>query len=194
MRLRFAICLLILLPNLAGAEHACEDGYPMGTPIKSVQPLPRDWFLVGSQDVRSDKTHSNLKESFGKKYISGFEEGGDTGSLCLKLSTGYVNVTTNGFGSGVRYMMSLPKCAKCEPINVPEKDFETGTGLRLGLTKTEASKILKSKIIANLTDITFDEVETISGKKAYRTEMLSMEFINDRLVRFGVFQYEEGEP
>ncbi len=191
MRLRLLLCFLLLVASLAEADHACVDGYPMGTPVKFAQPLPSRWFRIGSADVRKEATHSVLKQRYGAEYLSSDDEG-PVGSLCLKLKVGYVQVTTSDFGSGVQYSVLAPKCTRCGSISVTEKEFASGTGLRLGLTKTKASELLKTKIVANLTDVTFEETKTDGTEKVLHTEVLSMEFKDDRLVRFSIDDYREG--
>ena len=74
-RLRLSLYFLLLVPALAGADHACVDGYPMGTPVKLAQPLPGGWFRVGSADVRKEATHSALKQRYGEEYLSSYDEG-----------------------------------------------------------------------------------------------------------------------
>jgi len=191
MRLRLLLCLSLLMPTLAGAEHACDDGYPMGTPIKLAKPLPNVWFRIGSRDVRKKATHAALKQEHVGVYRSGYEEG-PVGSLCLKLNDGYVEVTTSDFGLGVQYSELMPKCAKCSSNTGTEEQFISGTRLRLGMTKAETSELLKSKIVADLTDITHEETKAVGGTRVLHTEMLSLEFKNNRLVRFSVYVYEEG--
>jgi hypothetical protein len=191
IRLRLFLCFLFLMPALADAEHTCIDGYPMGTLIKSTQSLPSGWFQIGSRDVRKEAAHSAMKKHYGGKYLSGYDEG-PVGSLCLKLKVGYVQVTTSDSGSGVHYSLLAPKCARCSSIGGAEKKFASGTGLRLSLTKMKTSKLLKMKIIADLTDVIFEETKTVGAVKVFHTEILSLEFKDDRLVRFSVYDYQEG--
>lgn len=179
------------MPALSEADHACIDGYPMGAMVKLAQPLPSGWFRVGSRDVRKKATHSDLKQRYGDEYLSSYDEG-PVGSLCLKLRIGYVEVTTSDFGSDVQYSVLAPKCARCGLISGTEKQFVSGTGLRLGLTKAKTSKLLKTKIVADLTNIAFEETKTIGGARVLHTEVLLLEFKEDRLVRFSVYDYEEG--
>lgn len=190
MRLRLAVGLFLLLPIAAGAEHECEDGYPMGSPVTFATPLPAKWFLVGSADVTDPKTHEALKERYKKEYVTGYDEG-PVGSLCLKLKSGYVAVTTSDFGPGVQYSLAPPKCLKCEAISAKESDFYSGTGLSFGLTKAGVSALLRATIASDLTDVTFEESETAGPAKTLHTEVLSLEFANDRLVRFSVYDYRE---
>ena len=191
MRLRLLFYFLLLVPALAEADHACIDGYPMGTPTKLEQSLPGGWFRVGSEDVREKATHSALKQRHGKEYFSGYDEG-PVGSLCMKFKVGYVQVTTSDFGSGIQYSVIAPKCSKCATIRGTEKEFISGTGLRLGLTKSKVSELLKTKIVADLTDITFEETKMVGTVKVLHTEVLSLEFKDDQLVRFSVYDYQEG--
>ena len=191
MRLRLIFCFLLLIPALADAEHTCVDGYPMGKAVKLAQSLPSGWFRVGSYDVRKEATHSALKQRHRKEYSSSYDEG-PVGSLCLKLKAGYVEVTTSDFGSGVQYSMLTPKCARCSSISETEKEFASGTGLRLGLTKAKTSELLKAKIVADLTDVTFEETRVVGGVKVLHTEVLSLEFKGNNLVRFSVYDYQEG--
>ncbi|MHB1331822.1 MAG: hypothetical protein ACYCY1_04440 [Sulfuriferula sp.] len=132
-----------------------------------------------------------MKQRYGEKYLSGYDEG-PVGSLCLKLKVGYVEVTTSDFGSGVQYSVLVPKCARCATISGMEKEFVSGTGLRLGLTKAKTSELLKTKIVADLTDVTFEQTKSAAAAKVLYTEVLSLEFKDDRLVRFSAYEYEEG--
>jgi hypothetical protein len=163
----------------------------MGAPLKSAQPLPPRWFLVGPADVTNPSTHKRLKERYGKEYVSGFDEG-PVGYLCLKQNGGYVSVTTSDFGPGVEYSVAAPRCLKCGVASATENNFVSGTGLQLGLTKAKASALLHSKIEADLTDVTFEETETTLSGKALHTQVLSLEFKDDRLIRFSVYDYREG--
>lgn len=153
----------------------------MGTPVKVAQALPSGWFRVGSRDVRKKATHSALKQRHGDAYVSGYDEG-PVGALCLKLKVGYVEVTTSDFGSGVQYSVLAPKCARCSLSSGTEEEFASGTGLRLGLTRAKTSEFLKTMIVADLTDITFEETRTVRGARVLHTEVLSLEFKEDRLV------------
>jgi hypothetical protein len=191
MRPRLLLCFLLLVPALAEADHPCIDGYPMGAPVKLAQPLPDGWFRVGSEDVRRKSTHSALKKRYGKKYFSGNDEG-PVGALCLKLKVGYVQVTASDFGSGVQYSAMAPKCEKCASIGGTETEFASGTGLRLGLTKEQTSQLLKTKIVADLSDVTFEETKMVGAVKVLHTEMLPLEFKDDQLVRFSAYDYQEG--
>lgn len=192
MQLRLIFFLLLLIPALADAEHTCDDGYPLGKPVKLAQSLPSRWFLVGSTDVRKETTHTALKKRYRKEYLSGYDEG-PFGSLCFKLKHGYVEVTTSKYGSGVHYSILTPKCARCSSLRGTEKEFSSGTGLRLGLTKAKTSALLKSKIVADLTDLTFDETRMSGAVRVLHTELLSLEFKEDQLVRFSVYEYQEAE-
>ncbi len=191
MRLRLAFCLLLLVPASAGADHDCVDGYPMGKPVKFAKALPAKWFLVGSADVTDSKTHTALKERYGKEYVTGYDEG-PVGYLCLKLKRGYVVVTISDVGPSVQYSDARPKCLKCEATGAKDSEFHSGTGLRLGLTKAKVSALLKAAIQSDLTDVTFEEPETSGSTKTLHTEILSLEFVNDRLVRFSVYDFREG--
>jgi len=190
MRLKL-LCILLLMSALAEADHTCIDGYPMGTPVEVSQPLPSKWFRVGTEDVRQDTTHTALKKRYEEEYVSGYDEG-PVGSLCLKLESGYVEVTTSDFGPGVQYSVPAPKCVKCSAVGVAEMEFASGTGLRLGLTKAQASELLQTKIVADLTDVRFEETESSGVRKVLHTEVLSLEFKDNRLVRFSVYDFREG--
>jgi len=191
MRLRLAVSVLLVLPMAAGAEHDCVDGYPMGSPVVFASPFPAKWFLVGGADITDPKTHAALKEHYRNEYVTGYEEG-PLGSLCLKLKTGYVAITTSDFGRGVEYSRAPPRCIKCEAIAPKESDFHSGTGLSLGNTKARVSALLRTPITSDLTDVTFEETESAGPTTTLHIEALSLEFVNDRLVRFSVDDYREG--
>jgi hypothetical protein len=191
MSLRLVACLLLLVPVSARADHACVDGFSEGKPVKLSKALPSRWFLVGSADVTDPRTHAALKERYGKEYVTGYEEG-PVGYLCLKLKGGYVAITTNDFGPGVQYSAAAPKCLKCEATGAKESEFHSGTGLRLRQTKGRVSALLKTAIQSDLSDVKFEETETSGSTKTAHTEVLSLEFVNDRLVRFSVYDFREG--
>jgi len=163
----------------------------MGTPVTLPRPLPDKWFLVGSANVTAEATHSTLKTRYEKQYVSGYEEG-PFGYLCLKLLGGYIAVTTSDFGSGAQYSVDEPKCLKCTTASVADDAFTSGTGLQLGLTKAQASALLKTTIPADLTDVTFETTEPYGSGKVLHTQQLSLEFKADRLIRFSVYDYQEG--
>ena len=149
MRLKLIFCFLLLIPALAEADHACVDGYPMGKPLMLAQSLPSGWFRVGSDDIRKEATHSALKKRYRNEYYNDNDEG-PVGSLCLKLKVGYVEVTTSDFGSGVQYSVLAPKCARCGSIRDTEKEFASGTGLRLGLTKAKRPNSSRQRLLLTL--------------------------------------------
>ena len=191
MRFKVITYLFALMPIVASADHACLDGHPMGIPIKRTRPLPSQWFFVGRSDITQPATHLKLKQHYAKQYVSGYDEG-PVGTLCLKLGTSYIAVTTSDYGPSAEYSEAAPKCLACSSTNDPEKDFASGTGLRLGISKSEASKVLNVRIDSDLIDIAFEREETGGENKVLHSEILSLEFKGNRLVRFNVYDYREG--
>jgi hypothetical protein len=191
MYLRLSVSLLLLIPISAGADHTCVDGYPMGTAVAVAKAFPTKWFLVGSAHITDPKTHAALRNRYKKEYKAGYDEG-PVGSLCLKLQGEYVAVTTSDFGPGVQYSFAAPKCLKCEASGAGASEFRSGTDLRLGQTKVQVSELLQAQIQSDLTDVTFEETEVSDSTKTLHTEVLSLEFENDRLVRFSVYDFREG--
>jgi hypothetical protein len=190
-RLRLSVCLSLLIPASAGADHICIDGWPMGRPVAIGKAFPDKWFMVGSAHITDPKSHVALKDRFKNQYITSYDEG-PVGSLCLKWQGEYVAVTTSDYGPGVQYSVAAPKCLKCEQSRTDESEFRSGTGLRLGQTKKEVSGLLQVQIESDLTDVTFEDTEVSGSTKTLHTEALSLEFQNDRLVRFSVYDFREG--
>src|SRR5690242_4526631 len=121
MRIELGVCLALLVSASAGADHACVDGHPKGKPVVLGKAFSAKWFLVGSASLTDPKTHAALKERYKEEYVSGYDEG-PVGSLCLKLASGYVAVTTDPFGPGVEYSIAQPKCLKCETSRASASD------------------------------------------------------------------------
>lgn len=190
MRLKLAVCLLFLAPLPVGADHDCDDGHPMGTPVKRAKALPPNWFRAGAVDITDPKAHVALKKRYGKQYVSGYDEG-PYGSLCVRFKGGYVAIKTSDFGSGVEYSEVPSECVKCTASAANQSEYRSGTGLTLGLTKAQVSALLRTRIQSDLTDVTFDEIEGSGVNRELHTEILSLEFRNDRLVRFSVFDFRE---
>ncbi len=186
------VLLALLVPVSAGAEHGCDDGYPDGRKVTRAAPFPNNWFLVGAADVSESSSHDLLRHRFKKEYVTGDDEG-PTGAVCLRWPAEYVAVTRSEIGLGVQYSTTPPKCLECENGPVDRESFLSGAGLRLGQTKAQASKHLRTNVQADLTDITFEKAEVSAGKRIVRTEVLQLEFVSNKLVRFSVYEFREGD-
>ncbi len=185
------LVLFLALPSVAIAEHTCDDGLPKGTVLKQAHHLPQEWFLVGGKSLIGPALHVALKKQFGNQYVTGFEEG-EYGYLCLKDKGTYVAVTTSGFGDGVAYSRTPPKCMKCNASNKISKQFISGSGLHLGQTKAQVSSIIDAPITSDVVSVEFEETVTESGGKVWHTEVLRLEFANDVLIQVSIYDYKEG--
>jgi hypothetical protein len=191
MRLNLLPLLFLALSSAVLADHACIEERPNGTVSKRTGHLPHEWFLVGGKSLTDPALHAALKQKFGSKYISGFEEG-EFGFLCLKDKGAYVTVTSNEFGVGVDYSKAPPKCMKCNTSNDLGKQFGSGTGLRLGQTKAQVSAIISQPVDSDIVSVEFEETITESAEKVLHTEVLRLEFANDLLIRVSVYAHKEG--
>jgi hypothetical protein len=190
MRLNTLAVLLLLASSTAFGDHSCLEERANGSIVKRESRLPQGWFKVGDASVVDPTLHLSLKKRYGSKYISGVEEG-EYGYLCLKDKTGYVSVSTSGFGTGVEYSSAKPDCLKCKQAKDFGERFTSGTGLRLGQTKARASSMLGTPITQEIVSVIFEEQTATGELYALHTEILRVEFKDDLLVRSSVYDYQE---
>jgi hypothetical protein len=191
MRLSFLLPFLFLaLPSVVIAEHACIEELPNGTVLKQAHHLPQGWFLVGGKSLVGPALHVSLKKQFGNQYVTGFDEG-EYGYLCLNNKYTYVEVTASDFGNGVTYSRTAPKCSKCNASNKLGKQFSSGSGLHLGQTKAQVSAIIDTSITSDIASVEFEETVNEFSGKVQHTEVLRLEFANNALIRFSIYDFKE---
>ena len=160
--------------------------------MKREQRFPEEWFLVGEESVIEPTLHTKLKNKFGSKYVSGFEEG-EYGYLCLKNKDSYIAVTTDGWGVGADYSKTPPKCLKCNTSSILDKEFRSGSGLYLGQTIALVSAIIQAPFTSDVVTVSFEHIVAEPTTNVRHTEVLRIEFADDVLIRFSIHDYEEFE-
>lgn len=185
MRHRYALLVGLGLCWPAWADHACVDDLPRGTRVTRTQPMPEAWLKVGDRSVEDPVLHQSLQRAWPKQYVTGWEEGA-FGYVCLFSGASHVSIRTDGFGVSASYSSHKPPCEACNEAPGAERRYASGTGLRLGMTKAEASKRLATPVAADATTFEYTSRITERQQCLIRTEILWLGFERDRLARFDI--------
>ncbi len=184
----FIIFIVIAVaPVNAPAEHGCDEGYPYGHKIEVKKSLPKNWLIVGDKSISDPRLHSELRSKYAKYYTSGSDgEGFTIDHFCGFKKGIYVSIWNSDFGPSATFSSEAPKCEKCKPVTEDIIYFVSGSGLTIGLSKAKVSSILGYAIKDDITSIIFEEIEKDNGHDIWHSQMLNVEFRDDKLIRFSV--------
>lgn len=191
-RLVLALLMLIgLLPLVAAADHDCIEGRDTGYQIDRQTPLPKKWLMLNGKHVSSTGLHADLRNV--NKLAHRRNPHGTGGSICIYTGSIYINVSKYDSGSWFEFSALAPTCWECPPVKLDGKTPTADSGLRIGQTKAQVSAILGISVPdgTDLVTITFSEVETRRWGKQWHQELLTIEFQEDKLVRFHVGDFRE---
>lgn len=195
--MRYKICSIIfvlfsLTPFIVFAEHDCIDERPYGFQIKVKKELPNNWFIIGNKSIIGPQLHSILSSKYAKYYILGVDNEGFTiDHFCGYKNGIYVNISNGDFGPWAEISSEAPKCEKCNPVTEDIKYFVSGSGLTIGQDKATVSSILGYSIKEDVTSISFEELEKGKEHNIWHSQMLRVEFRNNKLIRFSIDDFRE---
>ena len=193
MRFNTTVVLGLLLPSLALGDHACIDERPYGQHIERSFRMPRAWLEVDGRSIEDPLTHEAIKRSWPAQYKKGWDEG-EIGYVCLARGETYISIATNGFGVNASFSKKPPVCDACDGVPATAKPpYRSGTGLALGMSKSEASNVLKTPVSSDIATITFEERILEKGMRVIRTESLALKFEGGKLLRYDIDVFREPE-
>ena len=180
-----------LLPLVAAADHDCIEGRDTGYQIDRQTPLPKKWLMLNGKHVSSAGLHADLRHV--NKLAHRRNPHGTGGSICIYTGSIYINVSRYDSGSWFEFSTLAPTCGECPPVPLDRKAPTPDSGLRIGQTKAQVSAILGVNVPddSDLVTITFSEVETRRRAKQWHQELLTLEFQEDKLIRFHVGDFRE---
>ncbi len=186
------IMLLVFAPVIAPADHDCIDERPYGHQIKVKGKLPKNWLMIGDKSIMDPQLHSILSSKYAKYYTSGLDDEGFTiDHFCGYKDGIYIFISNGDFGPSAEFSLDAPKCVKCSTVTEDIKKLVSASGLIIGQNKATVSSILGYTIKEDITSILFEEIETNNENKIWHSQMLRVEFRNDRLIGFSVSDYRE---
>ena len=194
MRTRLVLSLLTLgclLPFVAAADHDCIEVRDTGNQIDRQAHLPKKWLMLNGKHVSNSGLHADLRTLYKLAYRG--NPHGVGGSICIYTGSIYINVSKYDSGSWFDFSTLAPMCWKCPPVKPDSKHPTPESCLRIGQTKTQVSAILGVSFRdgPDVVTITFSEVETRPRSKKWHQELLTVEFQEDKLIRFHVGDYRE---
>jgi hypothetical protein len=180
-----------LLPFVAAADHDCIETRDTGHQIDRRAHLPRKWLMLNGRHVSSGGLLADLRSVYRHAYRG--NPHGLGGLICIYTGDIYVNVAKYDSGSWFEFSVLAPTCWQCAPVPADSKLPTPDSGLRIGQTKAQVSKILGISFPdeSDLVTVTFSEVETRQRAKRWHQELLTVEFRDDKLVRFHVGDFRE---
>ena len=154
--------------------------------------MPSEWLRVGSRSLEDAELHESLQRGWPNEYVTGFEEGA-FGYLCLHSDSAFVSIRSDGFGVSATFSARAPPCVICHPAPDGVAELRSGTGLMLGQSKATVASLLHTPLADDSDEIQFAERVVEQTKRILRTEILTLRFANDRLIRFDVMVAREPE-
>jgi hypothetical protein len=191
-RAKFALIVVLGTCVAARAEHACEEPGLHFATITRAERMPSEWLRVGSRSIEDADLHASLERERPDQYVTGFEEGA-FGYICLHSDSTYVSIRTDGFGVSASFSARAEPCTTCNSAPDAVAALRSGTGLLLGQSRETVATLLKMPLANELSEIRFVERVVEHSKRILRTEILTLRFTNDRLVRFDVMVDREPE-
>jgi len=184
--------VIIIAPHSSLAEHSCIDERPNGREIIIKEPLPRNWLMVGKKSLSDPQLHSVLRSKFTKNYTSGVDgEGFTIDHFCGYKDGIYITISNGDFGPYAEFSSVAQKCEKCNRVSANLEEFASGSRLILGQNKTTVSSILGYNIEVDITSISFEEIEKVEGINIAHEQTLRIEFRDNKLIRFSIFDSRE---
>jgi len=191
--LNIAVSLLILLLFSASvvAEYDCLETRPESTKrIKLETSLPSTWWKIGGLDLLKENLAINIAGIYPDNAVVH-----SSGSyVCLGNSYSYVMISQHGFGNSLRVSAQPPKCNKqCFKSKNSLKELPImGLGLKIGQSKETVSRLLKIKIVDDVTSIEFQNIEDGKDFEIWHIESLKLTFKENKLVDLNLDDYREG--
>ena|SRR3989442_15092957 len=185
-----ALILLTMTSTCASADHGCIEGRPYGRVIEVRQQLPRKWFFVGRKALSDRTLYSELNERYPDPNTSHRDA---SRFICLYVQGAYITVAYDASASWLDFSSVAPECWKCRVVNGNASELVSHSGLRIGQSRVEASTLLGVQLNRDHKAFTirFHQVETGKNSKVWHEQSLTVEFQEDRLMRFHIIEHRE---
>jgi hypothetical protein len=185
------LILVAGIPVISFADHACVEGRENGEKIELINGFPAKWLTVGGEAITDSVFHAGLRSKFKGNYSINEEEGSRIGQFCAFSDGVYVDISTQESGQTAEYSAVAPICWKCKEAKRGIRYLVSGTGLQIGQTKSEASKLLGYGITNDVTELVFETIENRARIKVEHSQIVRLEFKSEKLIRFSISDYRE---
>jgi hypothetical protein len=147
--------------------------------------------MLNGRHVSNSGLHTDLRTSYKLAYRA--NPHGSGGSICIDTGSAYISVSKYDSGSWFEFSALAPTCSTCASMKSDSKHPTPDSGLRIGQTKAQVAAILGVSFPdgSDVVTITFSEVETRQRTKQWHQELLTVEFQEDKLIRFHVGDFRE---
>jgi len=188
----YLLILCIFAPLNLLAEHDCIDEREYGHQVTVEKNLPKNWLTIGGILINDSRLHNILRTKYAKNYTTGKDHEGFTIDHFCGFKNGIYLVISNGdFGPSAEFSKETPKCFPCKHVKEEMPYFISGTGLKIGQDKKTASSILRYEIDNDITSISFEEIETGKTHNIWHSQTLRIEFRDNKLLRFSIYDSRE---
>jgi hypothetical protein len=185
------ILYIIFLISETNAENSCIESRMLGKEISYHAKFPKHWFMIGGNILTDSNFHKYLKKQHSKYYTEIEEKGFSTGIFCAHISGVYLSITTTDFGPIVDYSISKPQCNECNYLHDTISNWNSETGLKLGLSKTQVNTLLGVEIKNNISHISYNRKKENENITIWNSHQILMHFKNDSLILFSISDYWE---
>jgi hypothetical protein len=189
-----SISLGLLFPLGGPADNTCIEGKETGPAIRVIEfkeRLPRHWMTLNGKSVFGSQLATDLRTRYRAVYQ--VNRDGVGGFLCVLIEGTYVTVSQYGSGAWFSFSAVAPTCWKCTPMASNLRLPSPGSGLRIGQTKAEVAATLRISIPSDFDAVTirFTGREKRQGRDQLHHESLTIEFDQDKLIKFDVSDLRE---
>ena len=103
----------------------------------------------------------------------------------------YTTITAQENGAAAEYSTTLYKCRTCKPADKDIDDLSSGTGLKIGQSKSEVQALLGIELKGKITTLGFEETEDEDDDRVWHFQTIRLEFCDDALCRLTVSEFRE---
>jgi len=193
MRRSIAFCVLIffnMMPLSTHADHQCVETINPGKEIVLDNKFPSKWLLVGNKLISDPILHSKLRSEYRKYYTVTTDEF-IVGMFCVLKDGAFTTITTQDDGASADFSTIPPKCWNCNSIEKDMSDLISGTGLKIGQSKSETGSTLGCNTTEDITTFIFEELEKGEKYNIWHSQRLRLEFRTHKLIRYTIRDFRE---
>jgi hypothetical protein len=198
MRPRYTLLLLLLAwsPRESLGHEPPDPDLSFANPVKierTRETFPTSWISVGGRLVGDTVLFERLRGAFPDYVRTSTEDVGTYTLICVKsMDASYMTFAEGPFGPYLTVSAKVPAYPCAEADASWNQTLSLDSGLRLGLSKTEAATALKIGSVFDSTQIAFEETETQRKYPVYHMQSISLKFDSEHLILVLIQDYREG--
>lgn len=182
----FAACPCIF----ADHDPECDEAIDPGLKIELEHKFPIKWLQAGHIRISNPILHVKLQSEYPEHYAVHHDEF-TVGVFCALRDGVYTTITAQDNGAAAEYSTTLYKCRTCKSADKDIGDLSSGTGLKIGQSKSEVQALLGIGLKGRITTLSFEETEDEGGDRVWHSQTLRLEFCDNTLCRLTVSEFRE---